>query len=122
MKHKTSMGKTEKEIDVTLTERQFVRRPGCFCPFGTSNGPERTLATDRLAILLNPSDALWLPLVVLKTNSPEAFYNNFHITDRNSVERAIDLLRGRFRCLSQGAQLLSRHRCENGYCMLCFAQ
>ncbi|XP_049866795.1 putative nuclease HARBI1 [Pectinophora gossypiella] len=32
-------------------------------------------------------------------NTPEAYYNMLHATARNSVERTIGLLKGRFRCL-----------------------
>lgn len=39
------------------------------------------------------------PISDAEDNSPEAFYNDLHSTARNSVERTIGLLKGRFRCL-----------------------
>lgn len=39
------------------------------------------------------------PISGAEDNSPEAFYNDRHLTARNSVERTIGLLKGRFRCL-----------------------
>lgn len=39
------------------------------------------------------------PVAVAEENSPEAHYNKVHATARNTVERAIGILKGRFRCL-----------------------
>ncbi|KAL0810556.1 hypothetical protein ABMA28_010676 [Loxostege sticticalis] len=42
---------------------------------------------------------LMTPISAAEDNSPDAFYNDLHSTARNSVERTIGLLKGRFRCL-----------------------
>ncbi|RVE44544.1 hypothetical protein evm_010810 [Chilo suppressalis] len=42
---------------------------------------------------------LMTPISDVEDSSPEALYNSLHATARNSVERAIGLLKGRFRCL-----------------------
>ncbi|KAJ8719850.1 hypothetical protein PYW08_016255 [Mythimna loreyi] len=39
------------------------------------------------------------PISGAEDNSAEAYYNDCHLTARNSVERTIGLLKGRFRCL-----------------------
>ncbi|KAJ8711814.1 hypothetical protein PYW08_008768 [Mythimna loreyi] len=42
---------------------------------------------------------LMTPISGAEDNSAEAYYNDCHLTARNSVERTIGLLKGRFRCL-----------------------
>ena len=42
---------------------------------------------------------LMTPISGAEDNSPEAYYNDRHLTARNSVERTINLLKGRFRGL-----------------------
>ncbi|XP_041979620.1 putative nuclease HARBI1 [Aricia agestis] len=42
---------------------------------------------------------LMIPIANAEDNSPEEHYNKLHATARNSVERAIGVLKGRFRCL-----------------------
>lgn len=39
------------------------------------------------------------PFMNPNPGSPEEHYNNLHCTARNSVERTIGILKGRFRCL-----------------------
>ena len=39
------------------------------------------------------------PILGAAENTPEAHYNKVHGTARNSVERTIGILKGRFRCL-----------------------